>query len=134
MAAPVAPNPDWAVKNGVDCHPYFDWRVPADECEDVKREAEQRVQKQTEEQRQAAEFQRVKDRCNDPELLDSVRRGIAERMLNEAILHTQWLHTGYRPSSQTLLCYGILPMVGSVNYGWKTFEGQTYVVWELHPA
>jgi hypothetical protein len=72
-------------------------------------------------------------RCNDPTLLDAIRRKIAKQHLNEAILHTSWMHVSVMPGPDGKQCYGIFPMVGSVYYGWRTFEGQTYVVWELRP-
>ena len=74
--------------------------------------------------------------CQDPKLLDAVRRDIAERNLNEGYLRMQW--RGISPSYRTghPQCMGALMGTRPSSadsyywYGWRTFEGRTYIVWE----
>ena len=72
--------------------------------------------------------------CQDPRLLDAVRRSIAETRLDESILRQRW--RGGVPNARPghPQCFGALGDppgdAGTFWYGWRTFEGKTYVVWE----
>jgi hypothetical protein len=71
--------------------------------------------------------------CQDQRLLDAVRRSIAQQSMNEAILHMGWYHVQDRYQPDYPQCIGQMVAPGYYSqylYGWRTFEGKTYAVWQ----
>jgi hypothetical protein len=110
---------------------FTDHPVTLQECQNAMAVA---PQKRRDAEAETARRQAAYARCHDPQLLETVRRGIAERLLDDRILQAEFTEINTMPSDLDPYgqCFAILrPLNHVVEYRATTFNGQNYVVWNL---